>query len=192
MAKVVIVYHSTFGHTKAQAEAILDGAGSVSGVKTSLLPVTELGDDIAQLHMADAIVFGAPTYMGSLSNKFKAFMDNTGSIWGEQKWRNKLAAGFTTSSSASGDKLQTLMQLVIFAAQHGMHWVNLGLMPGNVEDVHNALNMNRLGGWLGAMAQCDKKEGAPLLFESDRATAFHLGVRVSQFAIRLVDSAQVK
>jgi NAD(P)H dehydrogenase (quinone) len=43
----------------------------------------------------------------------------------------KLAAGFTNSGSQNGDKQNTLMQFVTFAAQHGMLWVNLGQMPGN-------------------------------------------------------------
>jgi NAD(P)H dehydrogenase (quinone) len=49
----------------------------------------------------------------------------------EQRWADKLAAGFTNSGSQNGDKQNTLLQFVTFAAQHGMLWVNLGQMPGN-------------------------------------------------------------
>lgn len=45
-------------------------------------------------------------------------------------WRDKVAAGFTNSGSKSGDKVNTLISLAIFAAQHHMHWVSLGLGPG--------------------------------------------------------------
>ncbi len=49
----------------------------------------------------------------------------------EFAWRNKIAAGFTNSGARSGDKLATLVQIAIFAAQHGMHWDNLDLPAGN-------------------------------------------------------------
>jgi hypothetical protein len=46
-------------------------------------------------------------------------------------WKDKVAAGFTNSDSRSGDKLATLIQPALFAAQHGMHRINLGLPPAN-------------------------------------------------------------
>ena len=45
-------------------------------------------------------------------------------------WRDKVAAGFTNSGAKSGDKLTALVSLAVFAAQHHMHWVNLGLGAG--------------------------------------------------------------
>ncbi len=56
-------------------------------------------------------------------------MDGTSEIWALQSWRDKLAAAFTHSAAPSGDKLGTLTQLAVFAAQHGMIWVGLGLPP---------------------------------------------------------------
>lgn len=189
-ALVVVAYHSTFGHTKAQAEAVLEGVASVPGVQAELIDVTRMEGDWSRFAAADAIIFGAPTYMGSLSSKFKAFADQMGSIWAAQLWRDKLAAGFTSSNCVSGDKLQSLVQLALIAAQHGMHWVNLGLMPGEPGDIHSAANLNRLGGWLGAMAQSG--EGDPLLCESDAATARHLGARVAALAKKMRSVAIVQ
>lgn len=183
MTLVVVAYHSTFGHTRAQAEAVLEGAGSVPGVQTELIDVTNLEGAWERFAAADAIIFGAPTYMGSLSSKFKAFADQMGGVWANQTWRDKLAAGFTCSNCVSGDKLQSIVQLALIAAQHGMTWVNLGAMPGNPHDTTSATNINRLGGWLGAMAQ--NSESDSLLCESDAATARHLGARVASLALRL-------
>lgn len=45
-------------------------------------------------------------------------------------WKDKIAAGFTNSGLRSGDKLAPLIQVALFAAQHGTHWANLGLPPG--------------------------------------------------------------
>lgn len=67
MIKVAIVYHSGFGHTKLQAEAVHRGAASVAGVKAVLLTTQEAGADLDSLDDADGIIFGTPTYMGSMS-----------------------------------------------------------------------------------------------------------------------------
>ena len=63
--------------------------------------------------------------MGSIAAGFKVFLEETSSFWIEQKWQDKLAAGFTIGSCPSGDKLGTLVGLVSFAAEHGMIWVGL-------------------------------------------------------------------
>ena len=54
-------------------------------------------------------------------------------------WADRLAAGFTKSGSQHGDKQNTLVGFATFAAQHGMHWVNLNLLPGNNSAVGNRM-----------------------------------------------------
>ena len=98
-------------------------------------------------------------------------------------WKDKIAAGFTNSAWRSGDKFDTLVQLAIFAAQHSMHWVSLGLPPGNNRSAGTELDLNRLGFFLGAGAQSNADEGpdsAPP--ESDLLTAERLGKRVAEVA----------
>ncbi|KAA3654648.1 MAG: flavodoxin family protein [Proteobacteria bacterium] len=185
MKKIAIVYHSGYGHTARQAEHVAKGAASVDGVQ-----VQQIGADAVDAHWddlaaADAIIFGAPTYMGSVSAPFKAFMDASSKVWFGQGWKDKLAAGFTNSASQSGDKLNALVQLSVFAAQHSMTWVNLGLMPGNNSSKGSVEDLNRLGGQLGAMAQSNADEGAEAMQLSDLRTAEHLGARVAQMALRL-------
>lgn len=179
MSKIAIVHHSGYGHTRRQAEAVLAGAGP----DAKLYAVDALTDaDWAELAAADAIVFGAPTYMGSASAPFKAFMDASSKVWFTQGWKNKLAAGFTNSGSQSGDKLNTLVQLAVFAAQHGMLWVSLGILPGNNSSQGSVADLNRLGSYLGAMAQSNVDQGAEAMLESDLATARELGRRVAAVA----------
>ena len=135
---------------------------------------------------ADAIIFGSPTYMAGASAPFKAFLDATSPRWAEQRWRDKLAAGFTNSAGMNGDKLATLQQFALFAMQHGMVWVGLGLLPGNHTSDGSPDDLNRLAGFLGAMAQSNADQGpelAPPL--ADRRTAEHLGRRVAELAGRL-------
>ncbi len=185
MVKIVVVYHSGYGHTAKQAQAIADGAAGIAGIRAQLVPVERIEQHWHDLDDADAIVFGSPTYMGSVSAPFKAFMDASSKSWAGQKWKDKIAAGFTNSASQSGDKLNTLIQLAVFAAQHGMHWVNLGLLPGNNSSTGSVEDLNRLGGFLGAMAQSNADvgpEAAP--GTADLRTAAHLGRRVAEATLR--------
>jgi multimeric flavodoxin WrbA len=182
MTNIAIVYHSGFGHTARQAEHVRLGAISVPGTQAKLVSVSEADQHWEELATADAIIFGAPTYMGSVSAQFKEFMDKSSKTWFTQGWKDKLAAGFTSSASHSGDKLNTLLQLMVFAAQHGMLWVSLGLMPGNNHSKGSVEDLNRVGSFSGAMAQSNADQGAEAMIESDLKTAEHLGRRVAQAA----------
>ena len=185
MVTVAVVYHSGYGHTKVQAEAVLKGAAAVAGAEAVLIDVENYERQWDVLDAADAIVFGAPTYMAGASAPFKAFLDATSSRWAEQRWKDKLAAGFTNSAGLNGDKLNTLQQFSLFAMQHGMIWIGLGLLPGNHTSTGSPEDLNRLAGFLGAMAQSNADQSPDIVPRlSDRRTAEHLGQRVAQAALR--------
>lgn len=185
MTKIAVVYHSGYGHTAAQAEAVARGAKKVADAEVVLL-TSEEAQKWELLADADAIIFGSPTYMGSASASFKAFMDASSSVWYARGWKDKVAAGFTTSASQSGDKLNTLIQLAVFAAQHSMIWVGLDLLPGNNNSKGSVNDLNRLGSFLGAMAQANSDQAADVApLESDLLTAEHLGERVAGITKRL-------
>lgn len=183
--QITVIYHSGYGHTAVQAQAVAAGAQSIPGTKVLLLATDEALRRWADLAASDALIFGAPTYMGSLSAPFKAFMDASSKIWETYGWADKLAAGFTNSANLNGDKEMAVLQLAIFAAQHRMIWVSpngkpAGLMPKDV---------NRLGGYLGALAQSDFDKGPDLAPpEGDKETAVHLGKRVATLAHRWAKS----
>jgi NAD(P)H dehydrogenase (quinone) len=185
MTTIAIVYHSGYGHTKVQAEAVARGANSAGGVTANLIPVEQAEQAWSGLEKADAIIFGAPTYMGSASAPFKTFMDASSKAWFNQSWKNKIAAGFTNSASQNGDKQNTLIQMATLAMQHGMIWVGLGLLPGNNSTKGSIEDLNRLGSSLGAMAQSNADAGpdaAPPA--TDQRTAEHLGKRVAEITKR--------
>jgi NAD(P)H dehydrogenase (quinone) len=189
MTRVCVVYHSGYGHTQKQAEAVAEGVASVDGVVCDSIAVDALENADAEvwatLDSADAMIFGSPTYMGSASAAFKGFMEATSQRWMEQRWAQKLAAGFTNSGSQNGDKQNTLMQFVTFAAQHSMLWVNLGQMPGNNSSAGSVDDMNRLGASLGAMAQSNVDAAADIAPTSaDLATAREFGAHVARCALR--------
>ncbi len=185
MTKIAIVYHSTYGHTEAVANSVKNGAGRVAGTQVDLVSVADIESKWQLLHDADAIIFGCPTYMGSGSAEFKKFMEASSHFWMEQKWKDKLAAGFTNSGSQSGDKLNTLVQQAIFAAQHGMLWVSLGMLPGNNMSTASITDLNRLGSFMGAMTQSNVDQGPDLVPPAnDHETAALLGQRVAELAKR--------
>ena len=127
---VVVIYHSGYGHTKKLAEAVFEGVQENHNVTGLLISVDEVEDHWEDLDNATAIIFGAPTYMGSISSGFWAFAEKTSKRWFELKWKDKLAAGFINSGSQNGDKLQSLHSLFNLSQQHGMIWVGLGLLAG--------------------------------------------------------------
>jgi len=180
--RIAIVYHSGYGHTARQAEAVKAGVEQVDSAEAMLLTVEEAQgrwDDLAQ---AEAIIFGAPTYVASASAAFKAFQEATSHavMSKDFAWKNKIAAGFTNSGSHAGDKLATLIQMALFAAQHGMHWVNLAIPPGNCSSAGSNADLNRLGFFLGAGAQSNTDQGPDVVPpEADLETARHLGQRVA-------------
>ena len=117
---ISIVYHSGQGHTKQIAEILAENLQTEFSV-VHLISVDEVKNKFQLLHDSDTIVFGCPTYFGNISAGFKQFMELTGGFWYNQVWKDKLAAAFTVSSTRNGDKLNTLISLALFAAQHSMH-----------------------------------------------------------------------
>jgi NAD(P)H dehydrogenase (quinone) len=186
--KVVVVYHSGYGHTAKVAQAVARGAAGVEGAVVELIEASDAPGRWQTLDDADAIIMGAPTYMGSLSAPFKAFMDATSHLqYSEKRWANKVAAGFTNGASRGGDKQNSLVQLVTFAAQHQMHWVNLGLNYGNNRSFTSEDILNRDAYTLGVATQANFDEGGDVAPPAaDLRTAEFLGRRVVEVAQELV------
>lgn len=195
MTSVTVVFQSGSGHTKILADAIFKGVSRVTGVSGRIFEIR--GQDVqegrfanaalmAALDRSDGIIFGCATYMGSGSAIFKAFLEASFQPhWLEQRWKDKVAAGFTNSASQSGDKLSTLLQLSVFAMQMGMIWVGVSDLPGNNWSGGARSDLNRLGSWVGAMGQSNADEETPSIGDIDTAERF--GVRIATITRRLKD-----
>lgn len=150
MTKVAVVYFSGYGHTKKIAQTL------GQEIQASLIEIDQEGNitDEAwdQLNESDAIILGAPTYMGAAPWQFKKFADTSSKIWYVRGWQDKVFAGFTNSASLNGDKQNTLIQLQTFASQHGGIWVSLGLLPSNTKNATRN-DINNLGGSVGLLVQ---------------------------------------
>jgi NAD(P)H dehydrogenase (quinone) len=186
VSKIVIVYHSGYGHTRKQAEAVHSGAASVASAE--LIAIDAQGDLPAgawdTLATAEAIIFGSPTYMGGASWQFKKFADASSKPWFSQVWKDKIAAGFTNSATINGDKHSTLHYFITLAMQHSMVWVGTGMLPSNSKAATRN-DVNYLGSSAGAMSQSpsdSSPEEGPL--PGDLETARLFGARVAQAALR--------
>ena len=179
MSKIVIVYHSGYGHTRKIAEAVAEGSGA------ALLAIDAEGNlpdgGWEQLNAADAIVFGSPTYMGSVSWQFKKFADASSKPWFTQQWKNKLAAGFTNSATMNGDKLSTLHYMFTLSMQHSMVWVGTGMMPANSKAAQRN-DINYIGSFSGLMTVSPSDASVDEIPAGDLATAKVFGQRVAEAA----------
>jgi NAD(P)H dehydrogenase (quinone) len=191
MTNIAIIYHSTYGHTKFQAEAVLRGAQGVPNVTTKLYTAEEATAGMDELDAADAIVFGCPTYMGSMSAGMKTFIEAAAKKWFTMAWRDKIAGAFTNSSSFSGDKLNTLVGLVINAMQHGMIYVSLGIMPSanKPEDMKSITGPgpdahNRSGSFIGPMASSFQVNPPNGPSSGDLETAEIYGRRIAEITVQ--------
>jgi NAD(P)H dehydrogenase (quinone) len=179
---IVIVYHSGYGHTKKVAEAVAEGSGG------KLIVIDAEGNlpDGAweQLQAADAIVFGAPTYMGGASWQFKKFADASSKPWFGKQWRNKLAAGFTNSATLNGDKFSTLAYFWTLSQQHGMLWAGMGMHPSNAK-ASTRSDINNLGGYGGLITASPSDASPDEMIPGDIATAKAFGKRIVEAAALL-------
>lgn len=177
---IAIIYHSGYGHTERVAQAVAEGARG-AGATITLIHTDALDEQgWAQLDAADAIIFGAPTYMAGVSAPFKLFMDATSKRWTAQAWKDKLAAGFTNAGMAGGDNLNALYQIIMFALQHSMIWVGAGIMPLRQGDMH----INRLGAFAGLITQSADKSPEVTPPADDLLTARMFGERVAAATAR--------
>ncbi len=191
MTNIAIAYHSGYGHTAKVAEQIAAGVTGAGGSATLVKVDTISEAEWAVLDSADAIIFGSPTYMGGVSAPFKTFIDAASGRWFGQKWKDKIAAGFTNSGSFSGDKLSTLQQLWINAQQHGMIWVGQAEMPPQNKGIHGPGPdmINRLGSAGGLMTQANNDTPDIVPPAGDLETARRFGARVASVTARYMKGA---
>jgi NAD(P)H dehydrogenase (quinone) len=143
MAKVLVLYYSSYGHIEQMAEAAAEGARSVGAevdirrvaetapeevvkaahFKTdSAHPVIEGPDALAQY---DAIIVGAPTRYGRMPSQMAAFWDTTGGLWMRGSLNGKVGGAFTATASQHGGQETTLFSIITNLIHMGMVIVGL-------------------------------------------------------------------
>ncbi|WP_372988359.1 NAD(P)H:quinone oxidoreductase [Marinobacter sp.] len=143
MAKVLVLYHSMYGHIETMAETVAEGARSVEGADVVIKRVPETMPEQAFLNAGgkadqeaavadpqelanyDAIIFGTPTRFGNMSGQMRNFLDQTGGLWVEGKLHGKVASVFASTGTGGGQE-QTITSFWTTLAHHGMVIVPLG------------------------------------------------------------------
>jgi len=143
MAKVLVLYYSSYGHVEQLAQAIAEGAraGGASVVDIKRVPETAPADvaksahfkldqaapvaTVADLEQYDAIVVGVPTRYGRMASQMAAFLDQTGGLWARGALNGKVGAAFTSTATQHGGQEQTLFSVITNLLHFGMVIVGL-------------------------------------------------------------------
>jgi NAD(P)H dehydrogenase (quinone) len=142
MAKVLVLYYSSWGHIEQMAKAAAEGA-KAAGADVTIKRVPELvPDDVAksyhykleqeapiaspnELADYDAIIFGTPTRFGNMAAQMKNFLDQTGGLWAEGKLVGKVGSVFTASATQHGGQESTILSFHTVLLHQGMVVVGL-------------------------------------------------------------------
>lgn len=152
MAKILVLYHSSWGHIETMANEIATGAREVPGVEVTIKRVPELvPEEVAkQFHMKldqaapiatpaeladyDAIIFGAPTRFGSVSSQMRNFMDQTGGLWAKGALVGKVGSIFTSTGVGGGNE-STILGFIPTLLHHGLVYVGLPYAAPELSDI---------------------------------------------------------
>jgi len=143
MAKVLVLYYSSYGHVEQMAQAVAEGAraGGASVVDIKRVPETAPAEvaknahfkldqaapvaTVADLEQYDAIVVGVPTRYGRMASQMAAFLDQTGGLWARGALNGKVGAAFTSTATQHGGQEQTLFSVITNLLHFGMVIVGL-------------------------------------------------------------------
>lgn len=142
MAKVLVLYYSSYGHIETMANAVADGArGAGATVDVKRVPETvpdEIARNshfkldqaapvatIAELENYDAIIVGTGTRFGRISSQMAAFLDQAGGLWARGALNGKIGGAFTSSASQHGGNETTLFSIITNLLHFGMTIVGL-------------------------------------------------------------------
>lgn len=200
MAKVLVLYYSSYGHIEAMAQAVAEGAASVAGTSVDIRRVPELvPDDVAaasgikldqsapiaepgDLADYDAVIFGTPTRFGNMAAQMRNFLDQTGPLWFQNKLVGKVGSVFCSTASQHGGQETTITSFHTTLLHHGMVIVGLPYtFTGNAE-------MGEIsGGTPYGATTIAGSDGSRMPSENELAGARFQGKHVAGIAAKLAD-----
>jgi NAD(P)H dehydrogenase (quinone) len=198
MARVLVLYYSSYGHIETMAKAIAEGAASVEGTTVDIRRVPELvPDEIAQksgiklnqeapvatveeLANYDAIIFGTPTRFGMMAAQMRNFLDQTGGLWFAKALVGKVGSVFVSTASQHGGQETTITSFHTTLLHHGMVIVGLPYtFAGNAE-------MGEIsGGTPYGASTLAGNDGSRMPSENELAGARFQGAHVAAIAAKL-------
>ena len=137
MAKVLVLYYSSWGHMEAMALAAAKGA-KAAGADVTVKRVAELVPeavakaayykldqaapiaDPLELDQYDAIIVGASTRYGAMASQLKNFWDQTGPLWAKGALVNKVGSVMVSTATQHGGAELALIATQAMLQHHGM------------------------------------------------------------------------
>jgi NAD(P)H dehydrogenase (quinone) len=197
MAKVLVLYYSTYGHVEQMAHAVAEGARAAGAtVDVKRVPET-VPDEIAknghfkldqpapvvtvdELPGYDAIVIGAPTRYGRMPSQMAAFLDQTGGLWAKGALNGKVGAAFTSTATQHGGQETTLFSIITNLLHFGMVVVGLPYSHGGQMTLDEIVGGSPYGATTIAGGQGQRQPS-----QLDLDGARHQGQLVAQTAAKL-------
>jgi NAD(P)H dehydrogenase (quinone) len=197
MAKVLVLYYSSYGHIETMAEAIADGARS-AGATVDIKRVPETVPEeiaksayfkleqsapvatIADLEHYDAIVIGAPTRFGRMPGQMAAFLDQAGGLWARGALNGKVGAAFTSTATQHGGQEVTLFSIITNLLHFGLTIVGLPYSHAGQMTLDEIVGGSPYGATTIAGGDGSRKPSA-----LDLEGARHQGQKVAEVATKL-------
>ncbi len=138
MAKVLVLYYSTWGHIERMAQEVAEGVRSVPGVDVTIkrVPETMPPETVAAIHAKteqaapiakpeelaeyDAVIFGTPTRFGNMCGQMRNFLDQTGGLWQQGKLVGKVGSVFASTATQHGGQETTITSFHTTLFHQGM------------------------------------------------------------------------
>lgn len=137
MARILVLYYSSYGHLRTMAQAVAEGATRVPGTVVDIRRVPEtvpeavrrsagfIEDDAVEAQPSDlgdydGILFGTPTRFGLMAGQMKQFLDQAGGLWARNALVGKVGAVFASTGSQHGGHEATLLTTQIPLQHFGM------------------------------------------------------------------------
>ncbi|THD08219.1 NAD(P)H:quinone oxidoreductase [Metallibacterium scheffleri] len=198
MAKILVLYYSTWGHVEQMAEAVARGARAVAGAQVTIkrVPETMPAATAAAIHAKtdqaaaiarpeeladyDAIVFGTPTRFGNMCGQMRNFLDQTGTLWQQGQLVGKIGSVFVSTATQHGGQETTITSFHSTLLHQGM------IVVGVPYACQGLLNMDEIsGGSPYGASTLSKGDGSRMPSKNELAIAEYQGRHVSELARRL-------
>lgn len=198
MAKILVLYYSTWGHVERMAQEVADGARSVAGVEVSVkrVPETMPAETLAAIHAKteqqapvaspgelgdyDAVIFGTPTRFGNMCGQMRTFLDQTGALWQQGKLVGKVGSVFASTGTQHGGQETTITSFHTTLFHHGMVVVGVPYACAGLT------NMNEItGGTPYGATTMSKGDGSRMPSDNELAIARYQGQHVATLTRKL-------
>ena len=198
MARILILYYSTWGHVETLAHEIAAGAAAVPGTSVTVkrVPETMPAETIAAIHARteqtapiatpaelaeyDAILFGTPTRFGNMSGQMRKFLDQTGGLWQQGRLVGKIGSVFVSTATQHGGQETTIASFHTTLLHHGMVIVGVPFVLPELSQVSEVSGGSPYGA-----STLSAPDGSRQPSAGELAIARFQGKHVAELAVKL-------